>query len=102
MVSPVSYLKAEAFRAWIKTIIGEKPDQYVYDDYIEISFNDQQANELRKYFQDQINRSVMPANDEPPEVQIKWNNVILPLSLSYILPAAMLLIGTGYIIGKQK
>ena len=88
-VSPMTLVKAEAFRTWIKSLIGEKPELVVYQDYAEIKWTDEQRAKLMALLDDRVKRLFRPSDQAAPELQIRFGKVLVPWSVRYIVPAAL-------------
>lgn len=96
-VTPLTLAKAEAFRIWVKSIIGEKPQLNVYEDYVEVDFTDEQRNKMITYLDKQVARTYRPSDEPPPDLQIRFGKVLVPWSIKYMAPAMLGIFALGYI-----
>jgi hypothetical protein len=99
-----SIAKAQAFAIAMYKLSGVAPDVQIYDDYVEVSWSDAQRREFVGYLDRQIltgaRRLFQPTeilDEPPPDVQIRWGDVIIPWSIRYTLPAMVAVFLAGYV-----
>lgn len=98
-VSLGSKLQAQAFAVFIGNVLGEQPILNEYDNYIEIEFTPGNKAVFDKMMNDQLFNSIRPGavtSENPPEIQIKFGDLILPWAMKYVIPA----IGLSFFAGR--
>ena len=105
MISEVDKIKATGIRYALQKLTGVTPDMTYYDDYIEIAFTEDQARKIRETIDNKVKQFFMPGKKvlpiEPPKIQIKWGNVILPAAMKYLVPFGVLAFALGLASGKS-
>ena len=84
--------RATAFAIGMERVTGVRPQVDIYDNYVEVWWPAERAAETISYLDRQIGgvigRAIQgePTSDDPPDVQIRFGQVILPWSLRYVIP----------------
>lgn len=99
--------KARAISLGINAMIGSQPEIVEYgDQYIEVRLNDAQKAALIDYLDRQVGK-LFRGPQEPPDLQVRLGDVLLPWSLRYLGPAligsaALGWIGNNLLKGRRK
>lgn len=103
-----AFAKANAFAISMHKITGHKPLVTDYGEYVEVSFPDDVRSGTIEY----LDRTVsgifqklfkpVPTDEELPDVQIRFGEVIIPWSIRYLAPAMVGLLALGYFAGRAK
>jgi len=96
-VSLIDRGKAVLFQQWIKSIIGQTPPMYEYEDHIEIDFTPEQIQLIKDYLNRQVRGAFMPSDAPPPKVQIRFGKFLIPWSIENAVPFLAASFGLGYL-----
>lgn len=106
-VTPVTWIKAKALTAWVKSAIGQEPTiQQFGNEYLEIDFTPEQQQLLRDYFNRQVRGLFADKTAEAPDLQVRFGKVLIPWATQYLAPIfagvfAMGWMGRTIIKGKR-
>ena len=96
MPALTTYAKAKAFTLWIKNIIGEEPEIYVYDGNVEIRYTDLQKRKMQSWLDDQIG-GILDIEKEPKALNLNLGEILAPWSFKYMIPAMGAVFSLGYV-----
>lgn len=94
--------KAKAFAVSMQKITGHEPKVTVYDDYVEVAWDEASRAGTIAYLDKTVQTafgrlfSSTPTDAAPPDVQIRFGDVILPWSLRYVIPILLMAFAAGY------
>ena len=92
----IELAKAKAFSLWVKNVIGEEPLLYIYDDFIEVKFTEEQQQKMIAWLDTQVG-GMFQKEKAPATLKINFNDVLIPWSTRYMLPAMIGVFALGYI-----
>lgn len=86
-VTPLTWVKAKALQAWVKSAIGEAPTIKQYgDQYLEIDFTPEQQQALREYLNVQVSGIFGDKSRPAPDLQVRFGKVLIPWATQYLAP----------------
>jgi len=95
MASIQSVAKAQTAGKLLKAITGIEPEYIYYDDYIRVTYKKEDLQEVQRKVSDLI---LNTSSDS--DVKIDYFPIVAPVAIKKIVPYALGLLLSGYIIGK--
>lgn len=96
-VTPLTWVKAKALTAWVKSAIGEEPTIRQYgNEYLEVDFTQAQQDKLKAYLNSQVVGLFSDKTKEPPDLQVRFGKVLVPWATAYLAPVFAGVFGMGW------
>jgi hypothetical protein len=94
----VETTKATLFANWVETTIGTRPQVIQYEDFVEVTFSPEQQQEMKGWLDQQVGRmfTSRPIDAEPPSLQIRFGDILVPWSIQYLAPAFFVTFFAGW------
>ncbi len=89
--------KAKSIGEILKAFTGIEPEYIYYDDYVSIYYKKSDI----PIIHEKINKAIQSTSGKKSDIKIDYLPLISPLIIKKVMPFAIALLVTGYLLGKK-